>query len=84
MKVVSVFLIIILSLAFFLRLYRLEEWFYFMKDEALLAFRGWGFFALNRPFIIGGGSPLGFHLPPYFYWFSALFLPILKPPKKLG
>lgn len=47
-----------------------------MMDEALLAFRGWGLFALKHPFLIGGISSLGFHLPPYFYYFSAFFLPL--------
>lgn len=78
MKKIPIIFFLILFLAFILRLWRVNELFYFNMDEALLAFRGWGIFELKRFFIIGGISPLGFHLPPYFYWFSALFLPILN------
>ncbi len=77
MKKFSKLLFLILIFGFWLRIHRLSELFYFNMDEALLAFRGWGLWTLKRFFIIGGISPLGFHLPPYFYWFSALFLPIL-------
>ncbi|MDZ4229053.1 MAG: hypothetical protein U1C50_02250, partial [Patescibacteria group bacterium] len=64
----------ILGLALFLRWYRLEDWFHFTMDEALIAWRAWGLFELKRPFLIGGISPLQVHLPPYFYYFSALLL----------
>lgn len=64
----------ILILALFLRWWRLEDWFHFTMDEELIAWRAWGLFELNRPFLIGGISPLQVHLPPYFYYFSALLL----------
>ncbi|MDZ4229481.1 MAG: hypothetical protein U1C50_04500, partial [Patescibacteria group bacterium] len=64
----------ILGLALFLRWYRLEDWFHFTMDEALIAWRAWGLFELKRPFLIGGISPLQVHLPPYFYYFSSLLL----------
>lgn len=76
MNKASIPLFFILIFTFLLRIFRLEELFYFNMDEALLAFRGWGFFALERVFIIGGISPLGFHMPPYFYWLSAAVLKI--------
>jgi len=37
-----------------------------------------GLFKYNRPFLIGGGSPLQVHLPPYFYYLSAILLAIFK------
>lgn len=64
----------ILFLALFLRWFRLEDWFHFTMDEELIAWRAWGLFKLNRPFLIGGISPLQVHLPPYFYYFSSLLL----------
>jgi len=67
-------LIAILVLALFLRWHRLEDWFHFTMDEELIAWRSWGLFNLRRPFLIGGISPLQVHLPPYFYYFSALLL----------
>jgi len=66
--------VLILGLGLFLRLFRLESLFHFTMDEALIAFRGWGLFELNRPFLIGGISPLQVHLPPYFYYLSAFIL----------
>lgn len=65
---------LILALALFLRWYRLADWFHFTMDEELIAWRSWGLFRLQRPFLIGGISPLQVHLPPYFYYFSALLL----------
>ncbi len=70
----KLFLTLILGLGLFLRLLRLESLFHFTMDEALIAFRGWGLFELNRPFLIGGISPLQIHLPPYFYYLSAFIL----------
>lgn len=64
----------VLILALFLRWWHLEDWFHFTMDEELIAWRAWGLFELNRPFLIGGISPLQVHLPPYFYYFSALLL----------
>src|SRR3989344_1633570 len=67
-----------IALGLFLRLFKLESLFHFTMDEALLAFRGWGLFVLGRPFLIGGISPLQVHLPPYFYYLSAIFLPLSR------
>lgn len=78
MKKIPLSLILIILLGMFLRLVNADKLFYFFMDEALLAFRGWGLFALQKIFIIGGISPLGFHLPPYFYWLAAVFLPVLN------
>ena len=71
-------LVLICIAALFLRLWRALEFFYFSMDEAIVAFRGWGLFELGKTFIIGGISPLGVHHPPYFYWLSAVFLPLLN------
>ena len=78
MKKVPLGLVFICIAAIFLRLWRVPELFYFTMDEAIVAFRGWGLFELGRAFIIGGPSPLGVHHPPYFYWLSAVFLPLLN------
>lgn len=78
MKKIPLGLVLICIAALFLRLWRAPEFFYFTMDEAVVAFRGWGLFELGRMFIIGGISPLGVHHPPYFYWLSAVFLPLLN------
>ncbi len=67
-------LVMVLFIALFLRLFRLTELFQFTMDEELIAWRAWGLFNLNRPFLIGGISPLQVHLPPYFYYLMALLL----------
>ncbi len=74
MKRIYLRLGLILLLALFLRWWHLEDWFHFTMDEELIAWRAWGLFELKRPFLIGGISPLQIHLPPYFYYFSALLL----------
>lgn len=65
---------LILLICLFLRLFKLNELFYFTMDEELIAFRSWGLFILKRPFLIGAASPLQFHLPPYFFYLSAFLL----------
>ena len=74
MKIRQWWLIGILGVGLFLRWWHLEDWFHFTMDEELIAWRAWGLFNLHRPFLIGGISPLQVHLPPYFYYFSALLL----------
>ena len=74
MKQINWRLWLILGLALILRWWHLEDWFHFTMDEELIAWRAWGLFELKRPFLIGGISPLQIHLPPYFYYFSALLL----------
>lgn len=74
MKRINWWLLGIMFLALILRWWHLADWFHFTMDEELIAWRGWGLFKLNRPFLIGGISPLQIHLPPYFYYFSALLL----------
>ena len=71
-------LLAILSLGLVLRLFKLDQLFYFSMDEAYVAFRGWGLFTLKRPFLIGAAGPLQFHLPPYYFYLSALLLAPFK------
>jgi len=68
----------LLVIGLFLRLFKFQELFHFTMDEALVAFRGLGLFKYNRPFLIGGISPLQVHLPPYFYYLASVFLAIFK------
>jgi len=71
-------LLLILLVALFLRLFKLNQLFYFSMDEALIAFRALGLFQYKRPFLIGGISPLQVHLPPYFYYLASIFLAIFN------
>jgi|GEM_PF-2691021 4-amino-4-deoxy-L-arabinose transferase-like glycosyltransferase len=65
---------LILLTALVLRLFKLQELFFFTMDESLIAFRALGLFKYHRPFLIGGGSPLQVHLPPYFYYLASILL----------
>jgi len=71
-------LLLILFIALFLRLFKLNQLFYFSMDEALIAFRALGLFKYKRLFLIGGISPLQIHLPPYFYYLASIFLAVFN------
>lgn len=71
-----VFLLILLTVL--LRLVNLEQLFYFTYDEAVPAFVGRRIILWHHIPLIGGVTPFGFHLGPYFYWFYALLLFIGK------
>ncbi len=73
-KKTKLVLIGILLVALTLRLFKLESLFFFTMDESLIAFRALGLFKYGRPFLIGGGSPLQVHLPPYFYYLASILL----------
>jgi len=77
-KTHKLILLAILISGFGLRFFKLPQLSYFSMDEAIVAFRSWGLFVLKRPFLIGGGSPLQIHLPPYFYYLSAVLLAPFK------
>lgn len=61
-------------LAFVLRLVNLEQLFYFTYDEEIPAFVGRRLILWHHLPLIGGATPFGFHLGPYFYWFYSLLL----------
>ena len=69
-----IFLFLVFS--FILRIYKLEELFYFTYDESIPAFVGRRMFLWGHIPLIGGVSPFGVHLTPYFYWFLAGILAI--------
>lgn len=58
------------------RLVSLEELFYFTYDESIPAFVGRRLWLWGHVPLIGGVTPFGFHLAPYFYWFLAILLKI--------
>ncbi|OGD93704.1 hypothetical protein A2697_01815 [Candidatus Curtissbacteria bacterium RIFCSPHIGHO2_01_FULL_41_44] len=65
---------ILLILTFLLRTIKLEELFYFTYDESVFAFVGRRSVLWNHIPLIGGATPFGFHVAPYFYWFFAFIL----------
>lgn len=67
-------LILILLFSFILRIIRLEELFYFTYDESVFAFVGRRFALWHHIPLIGGATPFGFHVAPYFYWFFGITL----------
>lgn len=71
-----IFLIVALTLA--LRLVKLEQLFYFSYDEAIPAFVARRMILEGHVPLIGGVTPFGFHLAPYFYWFLAGILVLGK------
>lgn len=66
--------IVICLLAFILRVIKLEELFYFTYDEEIPAFVARRLIETHHIPLIGGVTPFGFHLGPYFYWLYALIL----------
>src|SRR3989344_6927251 len=67
-------LALIIFLSFLLRIWRIEELFYFTYDESIPAFVGRRLILWNHFPLIGGVTPFNFHLAPYFYWFLSLIL----------
>ncbi|MBI2309933.1 hypothetical protein HYU89_03455 [Candidatus Collierbacteria bacterium] len=68
----KIFLAGILVLGLTLRLVYLREWFHFEFDEEVIAWKLRQFIITGKPFLIGGGTPFGFHLGPAFYYLSAI------------
>jgi len=68
----KLFLLLTLVLGFFLRLIYLQEWLHFEFDEEVIAWKLRQFVSFGKPFLIGGGTPFGFHLGPAFYYLSAI------------
>ncbi len=71
-------ILVILLLAFLLRIYKLEELFYFTYDESVPAFVGRRILLWQHVPLVGGVSPFGVHLTPYFYWFLSSILALGK------
>lgn len=74
-------LVLVLLISFFVRIIKLEELFYFTYDESVPAFVAKRLIEDGHISLIGGVTPLGFHLAPYFYYFLSflLFLGNLNP-----
>lgn len=70
--------ILILFLSFALRIINLEKLFYFTYDEEVFALIGRRLILWHHIPLIGGATPFGFHVAPYFYWFFALTLALGK------
>lgn len=78
-KLISFWPVILICFsAFILRIIKLEELFYFTYDESIPAFVGRRLILWHHLPLIGGATPFGFHLGPYFYWFYAALLFIGK------
>lgn len=71
-------IILLLVFTFLLRIYKIEELFYFSFDEEVPAFVGRKLIEFGDISFLGGVTPFGFHLGPYFYWFLAALLFIGK------
>lgn len=69
---------LIIVLTFILRVVRIEELFYFTYDESIPAFVGRNFYTFGKLPLIGGVTPFGFHLTPYFYWLLSFIISISK------
>jgi len=61
--------VLLILLTFVLRIIKLEELFYFTYDESIPAFVGRRLILWQHIPLIGGVTPFGLHLTPYFYWF---------------
>lgn len=70
------FLIGLAVISVILRIYKIEDLFYFSYDEAIPAFVGKNLNELQKLPLIGGVTPFGVHLPPYFYWLLAVTISV--------
>ena len=68
----KLFLLFVLVLSLSLRLINLADWFHFEMDEEVIGWKLRPFLQDGKSFLIGGGTPLGFHLGPAFYYLSAI------------
>ncbi|MEK9147225.1 MAG: hypothetical protein AAB639_03445 [Patescibacteria group bacterium] len=71
-------LALLLLATFITRIVKLEDLFYFTYDESVFAFVGRRMALWHHIPLIGGATPLGVHVAPYFYWFFALTLIVGK------
>lgn len=67
-------IILLLLLTFIFRIYKIGDLFYFSYDEEIPAFVSRKLIEFGDVFLLGGVTPFGFHLAPYFYWFLAILL----------
>ncbi len=74
-------LVLVIAFAVIFRLFELKQLFYFTYDESIPAFIGRRLILWHHLPLIGGVTPFGVHITPYFYWFLAglLFLGKLDP-----
>lgn len=71
-------LVLIAGLALLLRLWRLEELFYFTHDEETIVWRVMPLVRDQDLFLLGGVTPFHVHLGPWFYYLSAAILALSK------
>lgn len=69
---------VIIIAAFLVRVWRLEELFYFTYDESIPAFVGRRLSLWQHIPLIGAATPFGAHMAPYFYWLLSVVLAIGK------
>lgn len=67
-------LIALVLLSLYLRLFHLQELFYFTHDEETVVWRVMPLLRDNNMFLLGGVTPLHVHLGPWFYYLSAAIL----------
>ncbi|MBI3341923.1 glycosyltransferase family 39 protein [Candidatus Curtissbacteria bacterium] len=64
----------VITIGIVLRTVNLERLFYFTYDESIPAFVGRRLIVWHHLPLIGGATPFGFHLAPYFYWLYTVLL----------
>src|SRR3989344_3786714 len=70
--------VLIAVCALILRLWRLEELFYFTHDEETIVWRVMPLLRDKDLFLLGGVTPFHVHLGPWFYYLSAIILALSK------
>lgn len=71
-------ILILCILTFVLRVINIDNLFYFTYDEEIPAFVGRRLILFQHIPLIGGVTPFGVHLAPYFYWFMGGLLGLSK------
>lgn len=68
------FIIILLTIATFLRFYKLSELFFFNIDEDWYSYIVRKIYILHKPVLIGWQIPGGLYVPPVMYYFGTLLM----------
>jgi hypothetical protein len=72
MKKKSFLILALILLGLYLRAFNIPELLHFETDEATIAWKLRQLIVRQKPFLIGGSTPFGFHVGPMFYYLTAI------------
>jgi len=72
MKKKNFLILALIILGLYLRAFNIPELLHFETDEATIAWKLRQLIVHQKPFLIGGSTPFGFHVGPMFYYLTAI------------